>query len=178
MREWVVRFSIVLMCGFVTASAPAADPPKESPPAPAPEISLPVAAAEPEPPETKAPFDSAKALAGLRKSIAGHENDPAEKVFKNIVSMQGVPAGRLLAIMEIGMSRSLGVGCNHCHQPGKWDVDTEKKKITREMSKMTREINTRVHTIDGIGDDAAVNCTTCHRGQVKPALDLAPAASH
>jgi len=121
---------------------------------------------------TKPVFDSAAALADLEKSIAGHENDPAETVFKNIQTFKGVPAGRVLKIMESGMNRSLGVGCNHCHEAGKWDADTEKKRISREMSKMTAEINVRVHLIDGVGDDAAINCTTCHRGETTPALEL------
>jgi hypothetical protein len=62
------------------------------------------------PPQTEKPFDQAQALADLRKSIAGKENEPAEKVFKNIQLLKGVPAGRLLRVMELGYSRSLGVG--------------------------------------------------------------------
>ncbi len=122
---------------------------------------------------SKPVFDSAAAVAELRMTIAGHENDPAETVFKNILTFKSVPAGRVLEIMESGMNRALGVGCTHCHEAGKWDVDTEKKRITREMSKMTAELNVRVHLIDGIGDDAAINCTTCHRGETTPALELA-----
>ena len=45
------------------------------------------------------------------ESIAGHENAPAESVFKNIQSMKGVPAGRLPRIMNMGYGKSLGVRC-------------------------------------------------------------------
>src|SRR5262245_1083596 len=55
------------------------------------------------------PFDQAQALADLKKQIAGKENQPASEVFKNIQMLKTVPAGRLLAIMQIGYSKSLGV---------------------------------------------------------------------
>src|SRR5678815_841638 len=61
------------------------------------------------------PFDQAQKLAELTKQIAGKENLPAEQVFKNIQILKGIPAGRLLRIMELGYSRSLGVNCTHCH---------------------------------------------------------------
>src|SRR5436190_20850610 len=51
----------------------------------------------------------------LRKQIAGHEQEPAEQVFKNIQIFKGVPAARLLLIMNRGYSHALGVNCNHCH---------------------------------------------------------------
>src|SRR5690242_16426557 len=52
------------------------------------------------------------------KKIAGRENAPAESVFKNIKMMKGMPAGRLVRIMNFGFGRSLGVGCVHCHTVG------------------------------------------------------------
>ena len=65
-----------------------------------------------------APFDRAQALAALRKSIEGKEDQPAVAVFMNIKQDKGVTAGRLLRIMEFGFSQSLGVTCTHCHVPG------------------------------------------------------------
>jgi hypothetical protein len=111
----------------------------------------------------------------VRASIAGRENDPAEKVFKNIKSLTGVPAGRLLAIMNIGYGKSLGVGCAHCHVVGQWESESKpQKQIAREMAKMAATINGQL--LAGIqnlkGPNAVVNCTTCHRGAVKPALNL------
>ena len=61
--------------------------------------------------------DSASATA--LRSIAGRETQPAESVFKNIKILKGVPAGRLVNIMNMGFGRSLGVSCGFCHVPGK-----------------------------------------------------------
>jgi hypothetical protein len=114
-------------------------------------------------------------VAALLKQIAGKENQPAELVFKNIRILAGVPAGNLLKIMQMGYSRSLGVSCAHCHVEGQWEKDDKPtKQISREMSDMDHYVITNyLRKIDGIKDrDPLVNCTTCHRGQLKPALNL------
>ena len=89
--------------------------------------------------------------------------------------MKGFPAGRVLAIMEFGYARSLGVNCTHCHIPDKWESeDKNTKQIAREMSAMVATINGELlKNIKGLKSESpTVNCTTCHRGQVKPALNL------
>jgi len=111
----------------------------------------------------------------LRESIKGREDLPATEVFKNIQVMKNATAGRLLSVMQMGFSKSLGVTCEHCHTPGKWEDDgKEAKKITREMSAMVGKINRELlPAISGLADrKPIVNCTTCHRGQVKPALNM------
>ncbi len=115
-------------------------------------------------------------IAELRRTIAGREQEPAEKVFKDIQLFKDRPAEQLLAVMEMGFSRSLGVECSHCHDTKDWDGDAKKQKaITREMILMTRELNAKLNTIEGIeSDPPVVNCTTCHRGQKKPAVSLDP----
>ena len=121
------------------------------------------------------PFDQGQKLAELTKQIAGKENQPAEQVFKNIQILKGIPAGRLLRIMELGYSRSLGVNCTHCHVVDQWDKDDKPTKpIAREMSKMVQTINNDLlKPIKNLkGPNSVVNCTTCHRGQIKPALNL------
>jgi len=124
----------------------------------------------------KAKFDEAKALADLRKEIAGKENEPAGKVFMDIDVMQGVTAGKLLAIMEKGYARSLGVSCDHCHVPGQWESNEKKEKeAARGMIRMNATINNELlPKVRGLDTDhkPLVNCTTCHRGQVRPALQL------
>lgn len=107
----------------------------------------------------------------LLEVIAGRENEPAEQVFKNIQLMKGVPAGRLLRIMNVGYARSLGVGCEHCHVEEYWEVDEKRpKRAAREMIVMVRQINEQVTKMQNLeGDDPVVNCTTCHRGEVRPA---------
>lgn len=111
----------------------------------------------------------------LRKQIAGKEEQPAPEVFKNITFMNRTPAGRLLNVMELGFSRSLGVSCTHCHVPGEWEKDEKpQKRIAREMSNMVGTINRELlPKIKNLQTEVpVVNCTTCHRGQIKPALNL------
>lgn len=124
----------------------------------------------------KPKFDEAKALADLRKEIAGKENEPAGKVFMDIDVMQNVNAGQLLAIMEKGYARSLGVTCTHCHIPGQWESNEKKEKeAARGMIRMNATINNELlPKVRGLDTDhkPLVNCTTCHRGQVRPALQL------
>lgn len=125
--------------------------------------------------QTEKPFDQSAALAELRKSIAGKENEPAERVFKNIQLLKGLPAGRLLRIMEMGYSRSLGVNCTHCHVPGEWEKDEKPtKQVARDMAAMVAAINGQhLKQIKNLKSESpVVNCTTCHRGQTKPALNL------
>lgn len=120
-------------------------------------------------------FDQEAALAKLREQIKGKENEPAEKVFKNIQSLKGVPASRLLTIMNFGYARSLGVNCTHCHTPDKWEAeDKTQKQTAREMSAMVAQINgTYLKNIKNLkSENPVVNCTTCHRGEIKPALNL------
>src|SRR5213082_1730858 len=84
--------------------------------------------------------DSGAAM--VLRSIAGRENQPAESVFKNIKILKGVPAGRLVNIMNMGFGRSLGVSCGFCHVPGKWDLDDKEEKNTaRLMFAMVQTIN-------------------------------------
>jgi Photosynthetic reaction centre cytochrome C subunit len=122
-----------------------------------------------------APFDQAKALAEIRKSIEGKEDQPAVDVFMNIKQYKGVTAERLLRIMEFGFSRSLGVNCTHCHVPGEWESDDKGAKDTaRAMSAMVSAINNdylkSIPTLNSA--NPSVNCTTCHRGQKRPALEM------
>ena len=119
---------------------------------------------------TSARRDSA--AANVLRSIAGRENQPAESVFKNIKILKGVPAGRLVNIMNNGFGRSLGVSCGFCHVVGKWDLDDKEEKNTaRLMFAMVQTINrdyiSKVPR-DSTGPQPVVNCFTCHRGEPRP----------
>ena len=123
----------------------------------------------------EAPFDQAQALADLRKRIAGQENKPAGEVFKNIQILKAMPAGRFLRVMEMGYARSLGVNCTHCHVAGEWEKeDKPTKQVARDMAAMVGHINNeqlkRIKNLKSA--EPVINCTTCHRGQTKPALNL------
>lgn len=131
-------------------------------------------------PPPAAVFDQDKAIAELQKQIAGKEDLPATEVFRNITQYKGVSAGRLLRIMELGFSRGLGVKCTHCHVAGEWDRDDKATKQTaREMSRMVATINgDLLKKIPNLrSSNPAVNCTTCHRGQIRPALELSRTAA-
>lgn len=112
------------------------------------------------------------AAATVMRSIAGRETQPAESVFKNIKILKGIPAGRLVNIMNLGFGRSLGVGCGFCHVPGKWDLDDKEEKNTaRLMFAMVQTINRDYisKVPHDQGDPApVVNCFTCHRGNSRP----------
>jgi len=118
---------------------------------------------------TAARRDSGAAM--ILRSIAGRENQPAESVFKNIKILKGVPAARLVNIMNMGFGRSLGVSCGFCHVPGKWDLDDKQEKNTaRIMIAMVGTINRDYLAkvpVDS-GPPPTANCFTCHRGMPKP----------
>jgi len=126
-------------------------------------------------------FDQKAALAKLRDQIKGREQEPADKVFKNLQlpALKAMPAARLLGVMELGYARSLGVNCTLCHTPEKWESeDKTQKQTARDMWGMMGKINNELlKNIKNLKSESpTVNCTTCHRGQVKPALDMpAPA---
>ncbi|MEO8434465.1 MAG: c-type cytochrome [Pyrinomonadaceae bacterium] len=127
------------------------------------------------PSQNEKPFDQAQALADLRKRIAGQENKPAGEVFKNIQMLKAMPAGRLLRVMELGYAKSLGVNCTHCHVAGEWEKeDKPTKQIARDMFAMVAAINNdHLKKIKNLkSPEPVINCTTCHRGQTKPALNL------
>lgn len=138
------------------------------------------AQATPTPTPAAAEFDQKAALAKLREQIKGKEKDPASTVFKNIQipMLKDRPAGQLLAVMEFGYARSLGVTCTHCHVADKWESEEKpQKQIARDMAAMTAKITLEMlKGIKGLKSESpTVNCTTCHRGEVKPALNIAPA---
>ena len=110
----------------------------------------------------------------LLQTIKGRENKPAGEVFKNVQLLENIPAGRFLRIMDAGYSRGLGVGCDHCHSEDRWEADEKRAKLAaREMITLTQEINTSLVKLEHIDtSEATVNCTTCHRGFVKPALQM------
>jgi hypothetical protein len=152
--------------GWACASSPSARP--ETP------VTVTPAAPAPAAPDTVAAARDRMAKEVLA-TIAGRENEPAGQVFKNIKNLNTVPAGRFLAIMNLGYGRSLGVSCAHCHVVGNWASDDKpQKQIARDMIQMAATINTQLlANIKNLkGPQAVVNCTTCHRGQVKPALNL------
>lgn len=136
--------------------------------------------AVPSTPPSAAPADSAAAerdryMGEVLATIAGREDEPAGVVFDNVEVLAAVPAGRFVRIMNLGFGRSLGVSCTHCHVAGDWAAeDSTAKQIARRMIEMTNRINAELlPAVEGLRNERpTVNCTTCHRGAVRPALDL------
>lgn len=110
----------------------------------------------------------------ILKSIAGKEKLPAGEVFENVKLLKDIPAATFLRIMDTGYRRALGVGCEHCHVEDMWDADDKRpKRAARQMIEMVNDINAKLEKMSDIDNtEPAVNCTTCHRGYVKPALQM------
>ena len=123
---------------------------------------------------TGATSDENPAVKELLASIKGKEDRPAGEVFMDVRLLKDIPTGRFLRIMDAGYSRALGVNCDHCHVEGRWDADEKRPKLAaREMIVMTGKINDMLEKMEHIDNtEPAVNCTTCHRGYVKPALQM------
>lgn len=116
-----------------------------------------------------------QAVAQVVRMIGDRGDEPAEKVFKDIQILKGFPAKRVPMLMNFGFSKSLGVGCDHCHGSDGWEKsDKPTKEIAREMWKMVGKLNGEMLPAiqDLRSDKPAANCTTCHRGQVVPATNL------
>ena len=108
----------------------------------------------------------------ISKQIAGHEQEPAGQVFKNIHILNNAPAARLLLIMNVGYSRALGVTCTHCHNEQDFSSDEKRpKRAAREMAAMHRSINDQLAKMENLEPNPQghfINCSTCHRGAVDP----------
>jgi hypothetical protein len=119
-----------------------------------------------------------KLVAQLMQQIAGREDEPAGKVFKNVKLLQDVPAKQFLTIMDHDYGRGLGVNCTFCHVANQWDSDRrEEKETARMMIAMTDTINrtqlSKLHP-NRLGKTPVINCVSCHRGYNEPNLALVP----
>lgn len=110
------------------------------------------------------------AMNRVLQQIAGKEELPAEEVFTNIKTLTGIPAGRLVRIMNQGYSRSLGVGCDYCHNTDDYGSDEKREKETaRAMVRLVGTIGAELRQITTIkSEQPVVNCGTCHNGRARP----------
>ncbi len=107
----------------------------------------------------------------ILEQIKGKEDLPAEQVFQDIKILKGMPARRLLGIMNQGYSNSLGVSCSHCHVTTDFSKDDKpQKQVARDMVAMSAFINDSLLTkIKGIrSENPGVNCGTCHNMRPRP----------
>lgn len=116
--------------------------------------------------------DRAKYTAIINEKIKGKEKMIVDSVFSNLKVLGGFPAENLVLAMN-SWSRALGVSCGHCHNTNNFAEDEkQKKEISRQMVEMGNMISQKLKTINGLSDRPIVNCTTCHRGDLKPAFRL------
>ncbi|MCI0491288.1 MAG: photosynthetic reaction center cytochrome c subunit [Blastocatellia bacterium] len=111
-----------------------------------------------------------EAIAEIRKKIAGRENEPAEKVFRDIETFKGIAASRLPGAM-IALTGLIGVDCAYCHVKDEWEKNDKPAKLTaRKHFQMQDEILEKY-----FDKKNKVSCWTCHRGQ--PNAELLPQPS-
>ena len=103
---------------------------------------------------------------------AKSSDDPAEKVYKNIQVLKGVPSSQFLGNMFY-MAGALGVSCTECHVNfDDFEKDDNPKKTTaRRMIEMVRVLNK-----ENFNGQNLITCNTCHRGRTTPVAPLAFAA--
>jgi photosynthetic reaction center cytochrome c subunit len=106
----------------------------------------------------------------LARGQAGPEQRPpmAEKVFKNVQVLKGIPVDQFMATMGF-FCASLTANCTTCHvseSSGSWEKyadDTELKQTARKMILMMSAINGSF-----FGGRRVVTCYSCHRGDERP----------
>lgn len=112
-------------------------------------------------------------VAAQQAAAPAPQEPPAEKRFKNIKVLTGMPASQAMSLMHF-MRASLGVRCAFCHVVDPvlgetYDRDDKPQKQTaRRMIQMVLEINK--NNFDG---RTQVTCNTCHRGSSRP-VSLVP----
>ena len=92
----------------------------------------------------------------------------AEKVFKNVTVLKGIPVDEFMGTMGV-FSAALGFSCEDCHTASSNDwanyaKDTSpRKQMARQMVVMMQGINKQY-----FGGRQVVTCFSCHRGSNRP----------
>jgi hypothetical protein len=111
-------------------------------------------------------------VAQIMQQIAGRENEPAERVFKNIQVLKGISAAELVQKMDQDYGVALSWNCTNCHRlaaQGNFASDTATdKRRARFMQQMTNDINAVQLPKLYPKDTPHVDCVTCHRGYNEP----------
>jgi hypothetical protein len=111
-------------------------------------------------------------VAQVLQSIAGHENEPAERVFKNVQVLKGITAAQLVHKMDEEYGAALSFSCTNCHRLNvatTWASDTANdKRRARAMQVMVNDINHVYLPKLYPKDTPEANCMSCHRGYNEP----------
>jgi Photosynthetic reaction centre cytochrome C subunit len=91
------------------------------------------------------------------------QGPPAEKKYRNIQVLNGVPAKNVNSIMR-AFNRALGVKCVACHVQDRWDDESKPQFVTaRKMFQMVKTLNE-----NQLAGTRGISCWTCHAGQTRP----------
>jgi len=111
-------------------------------------------------------------VAQVMQRIAGHENEPAEQVFKNVQVLKGLTAAQLVHKMDADYGVAMSWNCTNCHRfapQGDFANDTSNnKRRARFMQQMVNDINQVELPKLYPRDTPKVTCATCHRGYNEP----------
>jgi Photosynthetic reaction centre cytochrome C subunit len=123
--------------------------------------------------------DRQRLMDEVLKTIAGRENEPAGKVFKNVKILKDMPAGEFLKSMNNDYGKALGRSCNFCHDVHHWDSDERHEKtVARMMIAMEDSINNSPAYLPQLKNRRGfwphIECVTCHRGMNEPNRALLP----
>ena len=173
LSAWSSMFALLACTQAPASSTPA---PVQAATAPVPTAQAAAAQTAPTPEQIAARNDSLQKdrtmhVNRIMEQIKGKENLPAEQVYQNIKMLTGMPAGRVLAIMNRGYSNSLVVSCSHCHITDDFSKeDKPTKQIARDMVAMMGIINdTLLKNIKNIKSaNPGVSCGTCHNMRPRP----------
>jgi hypothetical protein len=110
------------------------------------------------------PEDRKKLIADITAGLGENKDKPAREVFHNIQFFKGIPAARLVIIMNV-YTVALGVDCSHCHTIGEWEKDDKPaKRMVITMNHVVKDVNEQLFP----DQPGKVACYTCHRGAEKP----------
>jgi hypothetical protein len=89
---------------------------------------------------------------------------PRREVYKNIRITPDAPAGGLPMTMSV-FAAALGVGCDHCHVPGRWESD---EKPAKNTARLMLRIFDEVPQYFDKARQPSMQCYTCHQGSPTP----------
>lgn len=104
------------------------------------------------------------ALLALGYAFIFHPPAAEASGAKNLQVLPSDTSMKELRSLMQGQSRALGVQCDFCHDMDNMAKDTDMKKTSRAMMRMTNAINQR-HIKN---PEQRVTCATCHRGEKQP----------
>lgn len=123
--------------------------------------------------------DRERLMNEVLKSIAGRENEPAGRVFKNVKLDKDMPAGEFVRMMNGDFGKALGRSCNFCHDVHHWNSDERHEKtVARIMMALEDSINNSPAYLPQLKNRRGIwphiECVTCHRGMNEPNRALLP----